>query len=578
MKRRRLDPESLFSADDENAQLGALPITRPTEGTLVVDIGNSTNTFSSPAFGNTPNIPLSGVLSDITTIQYDEFFSMNDQYTFSPQNSIIGLAVLVYADPAAINPLPPLIKGRYGLWLIPVVLPWKKLSFGDLSNNPDDPEVAGTNLEGRDILHRLQDQLVYALNLMWFKSSTPAGGAQPNQANIPSGNGWVLSKELFNQIDHPDFLHPMWTDEHTTDPLSLIWFRGPNGELGIKRNGSFNDGTFWGSLRFSMNFITIPKSFLQSHNFYRRTLNPILNPVYVETCPGPSSVDAMLDNENGWIGGGPYVFGIGNFNTTNCRYVDDYFNNPTARSLLFNSTTYAHQDTTTGYPTLADYTAYRAFAASILLNEEIVMGPRIASLVASRFFIVTSQALTRNQRIRYEGNNPVATSGDIIGIVYPPSSLQNALEETNTLTNYIDPFEGNTNAVLHTDPTDPKQTIDISIEDELHRPFKNANASNLKESFYLFGNGQRRFYPPNSFNGALHSIPAAITILNPDPVTYPDGDCLLVAQHLSQLAFFMTYVESTDPTKAYNIASTNFNITCSEASWMTHFVRLFGRS
>jgi hypothetical protein len=277
---------------------------------------------------------------------------------------------------------------------------------------------------------------------MWYITPNPSGGTQPNQANIPGGNGWVLSKRYFNQFDKADAYAPMWIDSESTWSPPLIWFRGPNGELGVRRDGSFDDGSEFSYFRYSLNFITISPSFLTPQNYYSRAQNiPPLNPALFETCPGPSTISSMLGDDNGWIGGGPYVYGIGNHNPPTNSYVDDYYNNSAARDALFNAATYPHQDTTIGYPSLANYAAYRAFAASLLLKEEIAMGARIASLTPSRFFIVTSQVLTRQQRLRYEGNNLNAASSDVLGLVYPPSDIDVFLEKTNTLTNFIDPFE-----------------------------------------------------------------------------------------------------------------------------------------
>lgn len=573
-KRPRLDLN-----DQNNASIPAIYTVPPSESTLAFRTGDDTQNPGSPFYGNSPALSLAaGLNSGGDVLQYDEFFWMNDQFTFNTRNSAIGVAVMCWVDPTATSPVPAVgIRQQFFCEIIPVILPWQKLSFGNLDNT-FDPEAAGTTKEGRKTFRRLQEQLVYALNLQWNSEFTTPAGAAPPFSIV--GNRWVLNQYLFNQvaIDSPNF--PLWQGVASGNAPPLIWFLGPNGELGLKRNGTFNDGSRYGYYRFAISFVTLRKLFFPSIGYNIRKTTPAA-PVVSPCVDSPNYIASLLETPNGWIGYGPNVYGVGSFNsdyasTSSGGYVDQYETNSTMLNFLWATTTYPGVNSVGGgIPTLANYAAFKATSKSAGLNEGLAMGPRMCSLTPNRYYTITSQALCRSQRMKIESNNSALANSSVLTVVFPPNANndENLFVKTNTLQNYIDPSSTNRNPTIHINPSDPTSVIDFSIRDERDNFIRNPNTQ--MESFFdysLLRVSQRNNLPPNSFNGNA-AIPNAFKALNPDPTSYPTGDCMVGYNHMSQFPIFAPVVMPQNFTKDNQI-----NITCLTGSWMNHFVRIIGNS
>jgi hypothetical protein len=618
-KRRRLDLN--FGVDVGNQ---AKPTIKSEEATAMIEVGGSTVTPTKPYIGLNPDVRLSSNMSGIKTLQYSDMIWFNDLYTFKPTNSLIGLVVLCFQDPDAYNP-PSEHSGAAGLWIFPIPLPWKKLTFGQGSTDNDDPQnTENPTNEPRSIFEREQDQLIYALNLITFNHNNiiernPLPGDYEPYNHFFEGSGWFLSDKLFGRVFEERYpLCPIFAGEVFGDnEIPLQWFKGPNGELGIRRKGFFNDGSWWGNYHFALNFITIQPEFLNSNNFYRRSLNLNNLPSYMipnpNLHPNPTVNISMLGDRNGWIGDGPDVFGVGSYspNSNSPSFVDDYFHNPGARNLLFESTSlpYIQEPDSHHWLRFESYAKYREFLKERLLKEEVCMGPRIMSLIPSRCYTITSQALTRQQRCKYDSNNSALASSYIISLLFSntisTSSLNgNSTNSSGLLTHTSNAAASNVSsttihsAVIHNQPNDPKQVIDFGFADEKERTIKNAlfspqldplpysiqkyshtpDIAQFTISQLMYQNNHRYYYPP--FKAAPPSylspnsvpIPRALRNLNPDTVLYPDGDCLLSKHCLSQFPFFVNDLDVSN----VNMDNPLFNISCPPSSQATHFVRLFG--
>ncbi len=571
-------------------------VTQPFRGLLNVEIGTEYTNGDNSSLGSSSTVPISGNLQDVDTIQYKYLTFRDGINTFSPQNSLVYLVVVLYYDSAAVNPpCPPGLAGKYAQWFIPICLPWKRFSFEAdakkqiFTSTNNDPESSDQQKPPRTILKRLQDQLVYSLNIAWTIKDNPKGypgiGSLDSQV-MPVGNGWVLSPQMLQRVTPNSSSNPMWVnfDSNPNYPC-LQWFLTPNGQLGIKRVGTFNDGSAYGCARFGINLMSAESFFFNQSNYFRRDLNLNVPPGITPTeCPGPAVISSMIGPNKGWFGRtGQFVFGFGERKKTteqvltSVYYSDEYNslsnNGVQLKKDLFNRCTPApgpDMSTPDWYVDFVfdDYAAFKTYCNTYLLHEDILIANRILSLLPSRSYTVNSQILTLNERLRCESNNYELAGSKIVALLppIPPSSKINSTSDSNS-----------NHPVIHSHGGNPKNTVDLFVLNEFAQPIQNPNAQIPELSDRLFQFNQRNCFPPWNYNNDFGLVPPGISALNPDPVTFPDGDCLLGAVDCtSQLGNILTTVNLTTPEIGRNINDEQFDINCPLSAYHNHVFETIG--
>jgi hypothetical protein len=540
---------------------------RPSESTILMETGGEAVSQTNSLFtGKNENLQLLGALSGASTLQYDDFFWMDDMFTFHPRNCMMGIFISSWWKSN-----PDDTHGFLNTQIIPITIPWCKLSLGG-EDNSEDPQNAGTNVEGRSSIERLRDQLAYGLNLFFARYT--------NAKQFP--NGWCLSNVLFdapadNQNDFPIF------QTAQLPPLKWVILHGDT--LALVRNGDFGDGGPYTNYHFLFRLITIQPDWLQGDNFYNRILT-IKKAPYAGHAQGsnrPNTILSMFGNQNGWMGYSPNVTGFGDFSTVAGETYTDGLT-PAQRNSAFAITNWVNAGYAGGPGFLHyDYGFWQNYILTACPGaaEYCVVAPRMCSLCPSRYYSVQSRTFTRNQKRPIVSNIPQLASTDVLGLIFPQNGKNSS---GNFVQAYFGPSDINTNPVIDLRPDDPKNNVDLTVYDERESFARNNNYNVTQPSYDMPGcvsewNLWWAAQEQVNFTGAVPN--AAYAPWNPDTVANPNNECMLTFQNISQSPFFCLYdvghfVTKNDITFFQSIVNPLFNILCKPASWLIHFTRVLG--
>ena len=259
-KRRRLGQEQF--AD----QIPYAVVYPSLESTLVLETGGNTNL--NPGENTTS---LSGHITGVQRIIYNDPFFSNDLFTTTLQNSLVGLIVSFYID------------GDFTTKIIPICLPRQVLRH-DMSEN---------FMEKKQDFLKIQRSIAYALNLLFSKNLYAIGA------------GTVLSQVGVNTHAFPIC--------QTAVLPPLVWgVTETTGQLYLARNNSFVHPSSDYDVAF--NLITLTSQFKLAID---------------------ENGQEMLGKNSGWFAKGSYIYGFGSLDHTNSIYTDEYAQESRAYIALF---------------------------------------------------------------------------------------------------------------------------------------------------------------------------------------------------------------------------------------------------
>jgi len=449
----------------------AKTICRPEESVLLVETGGK-DLKPADSVGFSDTVELSTPLFMTSSFQYDNMLWGKDFYTFNQQNSLVGLLILCWNERG---------DKKYRFVLYPMVLPFINLTL----NNDADPET----------FTKLQEHLAYALNLQF----------DPGRQNV---GGWCLSRISWERFD----VNEHWCPIFQNNKLPPLQWKVYDGRLVLFRNDEVYHG------EYAFNLISMHYEWFNEKNYYNRTdgrfysNNPATRPLMNSS---------MFGNEKGWFGRGPDVFGYGQFDNVNKRYVDDYGSEYAA---TFTAVTWNGDAGHNPIPTrqFNNSEQFRSFCRKHKLHENMMIGPRIINLLPTRFYTIHSKALCSTSTALVIANNPSISNVVDVKFNFKDSNSNRLVDERPGFSKL---FHG-LSPVTNIEKLRARNVIDLGICDEYDNYVKNFdNNENRNDDNYWY----------SCHWGNIKNVPLSPYFAwNPDPVINPDGNSPFVLGIMGQ--------------------------------------------
>jgi len=535
---------------------------QPLESTIVVDMnGNYSSTiggFPNQGLGYANDIPIATSIRGAKSLQYNAAIFQNDLFTHTYSNSLIGLAVTyVYQDKAVS------LDTRYCSAIVPLFIARGKrvVSTSDTGVSLDYSDTQYIGMSQQSILG---ENMAYELNLRFAGNTTTAVTA-PRWPRNMSNTICLTSTGPRDMVSSVSFF-PLWNTPTTqtifTGGVPIRFYQlptanGNGGQLVVAQNQAItiNDPINY-SYEIHMNFVNIrsymctpwfgnPISDLSTFTFYPR--------------------DSTIGVEQGWTGQGPNVFGVGNWTPTIATYADDYTSSDNGAALFAFST---------GVNTYApSYSGLQSQLALLQLKKNFLIAPRMFGFCPSRYYLVCSNAITRNQRIAFITNSSSKTgtiSKACMGIIYHLNENPNENQDM--------PFTDK-GAVISMKSNENRDSLDLEVVDEWGKNLVNLDVSSELQYAYVKALEQAQNSQPPGY-AVVHPF---FLPLNPLPTINASGEPLCGFQNCNENGFCL----SANPAAANNIntmgqynnsldVSKGYEYMYPVQSKMTHFIRVFG--
>jgi len=495
----------------------AFPICRPEESVLLVETGGKLLRKGNSTTKD-ENITLNMPMFMTSSFQYDNLLWAKDFYTFNQQNTLVGLLFLSWNT----------VTKYYRFILWPVMLPYL-----NLTNNNDDTQ------EG---FLKLQNQLVYGLNLKFLAGSVEY---------MPITANFVLSPTEWYELHIGDETCPLF-NELVQGPL--LW-NLHNGHLVLCENQNYVPSGS-NAYEFAFNLITFEYEFFNNTNYYRITDGHFFS---ADRNKRPQMNHIMFGPEKGWFGRGAEVFGFGSLDIDTHRYVDDY--SGSERFEVFGRCTTINGPPTTQF---ADINEFNAFVTQNKLKRKIMIGPKVASLVPSRYYTITSKTLSATQTSLVVSNNS-RLSHNIIDVLFNGLKGKTGNTLSDDRPEYSKLYHG-LSPVLNIERLRARNVIDLTVKDEYGDEVNNYNLTqDIDKSYY------NQMHRGNAFFAyTLAGNPYAP--LNPEPIANPDGQTCFQAVRLNETPMWGNPPTVTGIYPNFDNAS---KIACPPSSFLLHFGKCF---
>jgi len=506
--------------------------TYPLESTLLVNTGNADS--GSDCIGKIDTVRVNASISSGARLfQYNRYFWNKDIFMTNYSNCCCFVAIAYHHFIASLGQ-----PGSY-FSLYPIFLPRTALAtYQSLSNG-----YAGSVTQDPVKRKYMIDDLLYYLNgaFTGFNYDTlpaPAretGGLALPTAGYPFQGGPSLYAAnacgyLFNTDNYSEF--PIFQNGSSGLEPPLKWvYSSSNNQIALIRNPGF-----WDSPELPVDAerdiafqIVSPEYFFFSAPYIRYLLDntfyggSFTSPVSLpSTCNSTSNINGGgshdTDTERGWCSQGAYVTGFGQsdaFSTNERVIFTDVYGTSEARQALFNQTRFP-TDTS---PIVQSLVEFREDAKVNLLERYLVVGKKICSLLPSRYFTVSSQVLTRDQKMMPLSNNPALSSPDLMAVEYLD------LDRVRTK---VDATAVNDTSIVHLNPYYSIQSLDLVMKDEYGSYLQNFRTPSgftltYSEDYpnpYVFGYTGNYIYAgiegEIGFNNGIFVIPPWLAALNPN--------------------------------------------------------------
>lgn len=487
LKRKRLN--------DNESGGESMYVFPPLESTALIDTGSIET--GNECIGRIQSIGVNASLSSGTQLfEYNHFFWSKDIFTFNYASCAVFIAIAFYQNSQAYFALYPIFLPRVAL-----------ATWQSLQNNPT------TNPTVRKWLI---DDLLYYLNGAFtsFNYDTLPPGSQfvgipPMQVFQGGPSIYTATKKGFLKrptANNPDF--PIFQDNVATGPPLLWVYSSSNNQLALIRNPDFWDVFprppglaedaaiafqlvspeyfFFTGLNNPLNTTvsSIPivgPSFLINQQYSNLAVPSVCNS---SDTNGSSSSSSGATAQRGWCSQGVFSTGFGQRNTsvgsgqardpnTNVGYTDIYRNSD-IRANLFLQTSFPGIDPPIAGVTTSDQ--FQSFANSNQLVTDCVVAKRMCCLIPSRYIVIESEILSRDQRLFCKSNNPALGSPTIIGVEFLDLDQIRSSKVDGTLSGErksrsVDSFGDS--PVSHKNPSFSIQSLDLSIQDEWRNYLQN---------------------------------------------------------------------------------------------------------
>lgn len=511
--------------------------TYPLESTLLVNTGNADS--GSDCIGKIDTIRVNASISSGARLfQYNRYFWNKDIFMTNYSNCCCFIAIAY--NYTYVSEDDEDVAG-YFFAFYPIYLPRTAMAtYQSLSNG-----YAGSITQDPVKRKYLIDDLLYYLNgaFTGFNYDTLPVGARFNGGFALPTDGYPFQggpslytldflgylKTTVNYVHFPIFQDG--SAGGLEPPLKWV-YSSSNNQLALIRNPGFWDSP---SLPVDMNRdiafqIVSPEYYFlsggrirylgangESYNTY--TTKVLLPPAFNSTSNLNGGGSHDTDVERGWCSQGAYVTGFGQsdaFSTNERVIFTDVYGTTEARILLFNQSNFPRA----GFLTVvSNVSEFQAWAKSNLLERYCVVGKKICSLLPSRYFTVSSQVLTRDQKMMPLSNNPALSSPDLMAVEYLD------LDRVRTK---VDATAVNDTSIVHLNPYYSIQSLDLVMKDEYGsylQNFRTPSGFTLSYSQsdpdpFVFGYTGNYIYSgiegEIGFNGGKYTIPAWLAALNPN--------------------------------------------------------------
>jgi hypothetical protein len=547
----------------QNSNLPSVPLffLPPSESTLLMDLSADVVKSGVPNFeagtqGDVADVNLSAPISGIELFQYNDMFWGNNIPTFNQSNSLVGLILFSWK-----------ISEKSGRILcMPIVLPpLANCTFADQTRPDHSP----------DNYRLLLQQVAYVLNMFFASGDTTA---QLNSSSVWP-RAWCVSSNFWNRASGTDTYAPYFHTGSLSPPLR--WVVSVDNHLCLFDN-SPNDSNY-SDYKFAFNLVQLDATLFTDSSYYYRPTggNAVFRQDFLENS-SPAINDKSMFGENlGWFShNGRNVLGFGWALVpplSTLAFTDDYDPRLPGGAVLFpiGSVTrpaiYTFFQNPRDAPmSIANQAAFDVLVFKLRLRTGVLYAPVLPCLTPSRYYTISSNALSQNQR-RAISSNSFHIPAETIGFVTPsfknsPGNLWSELNissatagvESSTATH----FSQNSNPTLHIRASESKRNIDLTIRDEsgliLRNPQTtpvplyvdnipaNLNFSSLANYYVSVTN------TPSEMD--LRFLFTWLLAINPDGANNPDGQsCIAPYGNISQRSMWGLKVPTSRPKKPVNL-------------------------
>lgn len=557
MKRRRIN----VGHDDgtypyvPNPHIYALP---PLESTMVLDTSGNFNAsiggYPNNGLGYQGDIPIGTSVRGCKSIQYNNAIWQNDLFTYNYSNALTGLVVTYVYRNLAVS-----TSYAYTTCIIPLFVARGKrvILCNDASQTLD---YSDTQHEANSQQNLQGQNLAYELNLRFAGAPSATGWNSRLKNSICLTKGGFI--DMYNQANFPLWYSPATTALFQNNATPIRFYQLPSangngGQLVVAKNPDCVPISVQYTYEVWMNFVDI-RSYMAIPFFNTTILNTSASPQIAYPRP------QMMGEERGWTGQGPHVFGIGTWNADMGTYVDDYHSDE--GRALYNFCDGYTTHGTNNYTQLSG-----VLQNTYQLRNSYLIAPRCMGFCPSRYYLICSEAITRNQRIPFLTNSKSQTgskSKACIGLLYthltsiPPNQNQ-GMEFNETF------------PVIGMRANENRDSLDWQILDEWGNYIQTLDTSNSPQNTFLLQFEQaKQLQPPNT---AL--IPAYFQSLNPLPTINSTGQPLCGFENVNENGYCLTTGEAASETiPVYNVLNdtTGYDYMYPCTSKMAHFIRILG--
>jgi hypothetical protein len=480
--KRKFDGDPLYSTSSSMGSIYGAP---HLESTMLINTGGKEN--DGGCVGYLKNIPVSASISSGTRLfQYNRFFWNKDLFTHN-FNNCCTFIILSWFDS---------IKGVSTMFY-PVFLPQTTITMYQSmqSGVTYDPAVK----------KRFIDDLVYYLNGMW------TGGSHVNPANTPLSTppevGAFNQPPSFYTYHYKGFISP--TTNNADFPFfvnngsaipPLIWKSlGSNQNIVLMKNPDYwwpGEGSPVIDKDCAFQFVNPYEGWTISRG---NPNNKVVKPNGVTSVPLINSGGCLPStyrlignsNKKGWCGRGSFSTGFGQADDPHISgaYSDlygDYYN-PILQDLWINYTKFVGKES----PIKMTGVQWYSFCENHYLVRDVIVAYFLPQFLPSRYIIITSDTLSRTQKLLTISNSPIFANPSIIGIQYltldgtrtytdATLSGQNVGGAGKTSGGSIGGRSGGDNdtPVLAMNPFYSIQSVDFVIQDEFSSIIQNFRTPN----------------------------------------------------------------------------------------------------
>lgn len=464
--------------------LESVYIAPPLESKLILDTGSTIATSFSGLnpIGEYKSIPVNGSISSgVRKYQNNHFFWNHDFFTFSYKNCGIGVLLSCYNK----------IENKMYTVIYPIFLPRVCLS---LCQKAEETVSASVKYD-------LLKQIVFYLNLGWTcygnfdKTGSftamplPTYGTPQFYAQDGKGNFTTIGSEIVNR-----FMPVIGEGDNLQPPL--VWdISSSNMQLCLRWNPLCEEIDYHKNTELGWSLISLRDFMTSSKWISYRDLG--VKPVQFFLGNKSGYCKQMVNGpDTGWCGQGGYHLGFGVSSLFMKGRFDDGYTDEERMNIF--ARTNLPTISSTPISSSQDFFSFCNQYRLVTKPGGVLNGIRIASFLPSRFYLIESDALSRQSQRSIVSNNPVIRQSTI-SIFYNTIFSSNVWKDESKKSGNF----SSDNSVNHFNPMFSIQSVDLIVKDEWGNIIQNFNnilyPQNEQGGFYNIS--QLSDIPSNSLFG-----------------------------------------------------------------------------